>query len=168
MEKALNIAEETLRSDPNNVDMMMAVAEHHFRKENAREKVLILTSKVVEVLQSKPTPPTLSDEDWAKKKAQILSSANYMGGVSASILMNFAKADAMLRAALPSLKDNDASEATALYHLGLANYRLAVKGESARAVDALKFMRRCATLKSAWQEQAIKNVESIRSEYSLQ
>ena len=74
----------------------------------------------------------------------------------------------MLRAALPSLKDNDAGEATALYHVALANYRLAEKGEPGRASDALKFMRRCAAIKGPFQEQAIKNVTAIKSEYALQ
>jgi len=167
-ERALSIAEKTLRSDPENVDLLMALAEHHFRKDDAREKVVTFTTKVIAILQTRQRPETLSESDWENKKSRILGSAYYMGGVSSGLLMTYARADSMLRAALPSLEGNEAGQATALYHLGLANYRLAEKGEASRAADALKFMRRCATIKSAFQEQAIKNVEAIKNEYSLQ
>ena len=99
---------------------------------------------------------------------QVLAAANYMGGVASSQRKQFERADAMLRAALPQLKENEEIEATALYHLGFANYKLAERGAENRAQDALKYMRLCGELKSAYQVQAIKNVDAIRAEYNLQ
>jgi len=110
----------------------------------------------------------VSEEEWAKKKSQMLGMANYMGGLSSSLNNNFKAADTLLRAALPYIHENETQQATLLYHLGMANYRLAESGgDRSRPVDALKYMRRCAAIKSPFQEQALRNVESIKAEYSL-
>ena len=104
-----------------------------------------------------------------KKKVQALGVAYYITGMSASMSNNFRQADHMLRLALPAFKDNAGQLAALLYHLGMANYRLAESGSDRnRPVDALKFMRRCAAMKSPYQQQAQKNVDGIRSEYNLQ
>jgi len=168
--KSLEIAEKGLKSDPTNVDMLMFMAEVNFRKNDphSRQLVLAYTTKTLEAIDKAQRPASITDEEWAKKKSQILGLANYMGGMSNSLNNNFKAADTLLRAALPLIKDNDAQEAALLYHLGMANYRLAERGtERSRPVDALKFMRRCAAIKSPYQEQALRNVESIKSEYSL-
>jgi tetratricopeptide (TPR) repeat protein len=166
IEKGLELAERTLAVEPDNVDLLMAVAEYHFGREEAREKVVIYSSHVIEVLAKKPRPASLGEEDWAKKKAHILGSAYYMSGVSSSILGQYGRADAMLRTALPLIAGDGTQEATAFYHLGVANYHLA-DSSPGRARDALAYWRRCATMKSNFQAQAIKNADSIRNEYNL-
>jgi tetratricopeptide (TPR) repeat protein len=165
---ALEVAEAALRVDPANTDMLLAAAELHFRKEDARDKVVAYCRQLVDLLEKKAKPENLSAEEWEKKKARVLGMANYMGGVSSSLLNQLGRADTMLRASLPSLKDNPNMEATALYLLGLANYRLAESGSRTRAMDALRFTERCAAIKSPYQAQAIKNIASIKSEYNLQ
>jgi len=167
-DRAMEIADRALRNDPNNVDMLIGVAQHHFRREDSRDKVLQYTTQLVRVLETKPRPEHVKEEEWAVRKAQMLGMANYMGGVSASLLNQHGKADTMLRAALPYLKDNQTMLAPALYLLGLANYRLAESGVRGRAVDALRFTRQCAAIRSSYQEQALKNIEAIKSEYNLQ
>jgi hypothetical protein len=52
------------------------------------------------------------------------------------------------------------------YFLGLSNYKLADR-EPGRAQEAVKFWRRCATIKSNFQLQAMKNVDATRSEFNL-
>lgn len=167
-DRAMDTAERALRTDPNNIDMLMAVAQHHFRKEDARDKVVLYTTQLVKVLETKPRPENIREEDWGARKAQIFGMANYMGGVSSSLLSQHLKADTMLRAALPYLGDNQQMMATALYLLGLANYRLAESGARGRAADALRFTRQCASIRSSYQEQALKNIEAIKAEYNLQ
>jgi tetratricopeptide (TPR) repeat protein len=169
-DRAIDIADRALHNDPNNVDMLLAVAQHHFRREDARDrdKVVQYTTQLVRVLETKPRPEYVKEEDWAARKAQVLGMANYMGGVSSSLLNQHGKADTMLRAALPYIKDNQPMLAAALYLLGLANYRLAESGVRGRAVDALRFTRQCAAIRSSYQEQALKNIEAIKSEYNLQ
>jgi tetratricopeptide (TPR) repeat protein len=170
-QKSIELAEKGLQSDPRNVDMLMFLAEVHFRKNDPKARVHVLqyTAKTLEALEKSDRPAAISEEEWTKKKQQMLGMANYMGGMSSSMNNNFKAADSMLRAALPYIKDNDAQAAALLYHLGMANYRLAEAGaDRSRPVDALKFMRRCAAIKSPFQEQALRNVEAIKNEYSLQ
>jgi tetratricopeptide (TPR) repeat protein len=166
--KAVEMAERILQLNPDHVDALMFLAEYHFHKEGLREreKVVSLTAKAIETLEKKPRPESESEADWDKKKAQFLVTAYYMGGVSSSFMGSYVKADSMLRAAVPRLKD-PAMEAAALYHLGMANYRLADKGGPARSMDALKYMRLCATIRSPFQDLAIKNIETIKVEYNL-
>jgi len=168
--KAVEMAEKGLKTDPENVDMLMAVSNHYFHKDSVRDRDLVVsyTTRAVAVID-KARPAAMSDDEWIRKKFKTLGMAYYLGGMSSSLNSNFAKADTLLRAALPYLKDSAAEEAATLYHLGMANYRLAETGaDRNRPVDALKFMRRCAALKSPYQQQAQKNVDGIRSEYNLQ
>jgi|SRR5579872_3423262 len=170
-EKASELAEKGLKSEPQNVDMLMYLAEIQFRKNDPHARALVITyvTRTVDALEKTERPASVSDEEWSKKRSQMLGLANYMGGMSNSLNNNFKVADVMLRAALPYIKDNETQEAALLYHLGMANYRLAERGgERSRPVDALKYMRRCAAIKSPFQEQALRNVEAIKSEYSLQ
>jgi tetratricopeptide (TPR) repeat protein len=166
MGKALELADKTLAGNPDNVDMLMAVAEYHFGREAAREKIVTYSAHVIEVLPQKTRPPNLEDQEWEKKKEHFLGTAYYMGGVSSSLISQWGRADQMLRAALPLIAGDSAQEATALYQLGVANYHLA-DANPARAKDALAFWKRCATIKSNFQAQAVKNVESIRNEFNL-
>jgi tetratricopeptide (TPR) repeat protein len=167
-EKAIESAERLMQSNPDNVDAIMFIADAHFKKDGPkeREKVIALTGKVIEILEKKPRPDAESEPDWNAKKAQTLATAYYMGGVSCNLNGLYARADLMLRAALPSIKD-PATEAAVLYHLGMANYRLADKGGPKRSMDALAFMRRCAMIRSPFQDQAARNIETIKSEYNL-
>ena len=168
--KTVEAAEKGLQSDPDNVDMLMALSDHHFHKDAARDREMVIayTGRVIAAID-KARPSGMSDEEWTRKRFKTLGMAYYMGGMSSSLNGSFGKADSLLRAALPYLKDNAAEEAAALYHLGMANYRLAETGSDRnRPVDALKFMRRCAAMKSPYQQQAQKNVDGIRSEYNLQ
>jgi tetratricopeptide (TPR) repeat protein len=168
--KSIDYAERGLKIEPDNVDMLMFLAEVHSRKDIPAERqlVIVYTARLIEAIDRAQPPASMSAEDWEHKKVRMLGTANYMGGVSNSLSHNFARADTMLRAALPFVKDNEAQLAATLYHLAMSNYRLAeASNDRTRPVDALKFMRRCATIRSPFQEQAVRNVESIRSEYNL-
>jgi len=167
-EKALESAEKLVQSNPDNVDAIMFIADTHFKKDSPkeREKVIALTGKVIDILEKKPRPESENEADWNVKKAQVLGTAYYMGGVSSNLNGLYPRADIMLRTALPSIKD-PATEAAVLYHLGIANYKLADKGGPKRSMDALAFMRRCAAIRSSFQDQAIRNIETIKAEYNL-
>jgi tetratricopeptide (TPR) repeat protein len=166
MDKALALANQTLANDPDNLDMLMAVSEYHFGHEESREKVVANMVHVVEILAKKPRPDSLGEEDWAKKKAHVLGSAYYMGGVFSSITGQYGRADQMLRAALPLIAGDATQEATAFYQLGVANYHLA-DSNPARAREALAYWRRCASIRSNFQAQAMKNAESVKNEFNL-
>jgi tetratricopeptide (TPR) repeat protein len=166
MDKGLTLADKTLAADPDNIDMLMAVAEYHFGREEAREKVIIYSAHIIEVLATKPRPAHLTEADWDNKKSHLLGAAYYMGGISSSLISQWGRADQMLRGALPLIAGDATQEAAAFYHLGVANYHLA-DSSPARARDALAYWRRCASLKSNFQSQAMKNADSIRNEFNL-
>jgi tetratricopeptide (TPR) repeat protein len=169
-EKSIELAEKGLKTERDNVDMLMFLAEIHFRKDTPHDRQLVLsfTTQVIETIDRTQRPQSVSEGDWERKKAQMLGFANYMGGMSNSLNHTYAKADVMLRASLNYVKDNEAQNAAALYHLAMANYRLAEAGnDRSRPVDALRFMRRCAALKGPFHDQAVKNIEAIKAEYNL-
>jgi tetratricopeptide (TPR) repeat protein len=165
MDKALALAEQTLANDPDNTDVLMAVIEYYFAHED-HAKVVSNSVHVIEVLEKKSRPASMTDEDWEKKKTQMLGSAHYMGGVSSSLSGQYARGDQMLRAAMPFVAGDATQEAAVFYFLGLSNYKLADR-DPGRAQEAVKFWRRCATIKSNFQVQAMKNVDATRSEFNL-
>lgn len=169
-EKSIEMAEKGLKTDPGNMDMLLALMEFHSRKDTPKEHqvVIELSTRLIEAAEKTDRPQSINEEAWAKKKAETLGMAYYMGGVASSLNGNFRQADHMLRLALPHIKDNDEQLAALLYHLGMANYRLAESGtDRTRPVDALKYLRRCATIRSPFQEQALRNANGIRAEYNL-
>lgn len=169
-EKAVEMAERGLKTEPGDIDMLLALAEFHFHKDGPKERQAALgfATQLISVTEKKQRPASVDEEEWTRKKAQSLGMAYYISGMAASLNGGFRQADQMLRLALPYIKDNDSQLAALLYHLGMANYRLAEAGsDRSRPVDALRFMRRCAAMRSPYQEQAMKNVEGIRSEYNL-
>jgi tetratricopeptide (TPR) repeat protein len=165
MDKGLALANQTLANEPDNIDILMAVSEYYFARED-HPKVVSHTVRVLEALEKKTRPASMSEEEWQKKKTQMLGSANYMGGVSSSLSGQYGRGDQMLRAALPFVAGDATQEAVVFYFLGLSNYKLADR-EAGRAQEAIKFWRRCATIKSNFQVQAMKNVDATRSEYNL-
>jgi tetratricopeptide (TPR) repeat protein len=165
MDKGLALAEQTLANDPDNADVLMALAEYYFARED-HPKVVAEALRAIEVLEKKPRPVSMSEEDWQKKKNQMLGSARYLGGIASSLSGQHGRADQMLRAAMPFVAGDATQEATVFYFLGLSNYKLADK-EPIRAQEAVKFWRRCALIKSNFQVQATKNIEATRSEFNL-
>jgi hypothetical protein len=168
--KALEFAEKGLQSEPSNVDILMFLAEINFHKNDARSRQLVTqyTARALASLDKTERPPQADEAQWNEARAKLQGEANYMAGVSNSLNNNFKAADNMLRAALPYIKNNADQQAALLYHLGMANYRLAeASNDRRRPVDALRYMRLCAAIKSPFQEQARRNVEAIKAEYNL-
>jgi len=166
MDKALALAESTLATNPDNVDLLMAVSEYYFGRMEARDKIYAHATHLVQVLSNKPKPDTLGEEEWQKKKSHMLGQAYYMAGIVSSVNGQYGRADQMLRAALPLISGDAVQEASALYELGMSNYKLADSAPG-RARDALAFWRRCASIKSSFQAQAVRNADAVRSEFNL-
>lgn len=167
-EKLVTLAVKMLSGDPHNEDMLMVVADYHMQRGDAPDMVLEFSSRVLEILRTKNRPDGISPDDWERKKENYLGAAHYMVGVVSSMKGLYTVADKNLRAALPTVKASNSQVLGAtLYHLGYANYQLAEKGERPRIFDAIRFNEQCATIPSSFREQAVKNVESIKSEYNL-
>jgi tetratricopeptide (TPR) repeat protein len=169
-DQAVEMAEKGLKIDPDNMDMLLAVTRFHSRKDTPRERELVVeySQRLIGAVEKTSRPAAMGEQEWAQKKAETLGVASYLGGMASALNKNYRQADHMLREALPYLKDNDSELAALLYYLGMANYRLAESGsDRSRPVDAVRFLRRCAAIHSPYQEQASRNLEGIRAEYSL-
>lgn len=157
-DKAAQVAESIVAKDPENQDMLLAAADFYMNAKN-NEKALRYSTRLTEVLSAKPAPAGVSEADWTKKKNLALGYGYWMQGVMHSTQNKFAPADAALRKALPLLEANRQLLPGALFHLGLANYKME------KIPDALKFFNQCAATPSPFQAQAKKNILAIRREY---
>ena len=162
---AIRDAQQTLAKDPNNADALAVVAEHANRL-NDYPHVIQYTSKLIEVL-SGPKPADISDADWKLRRERYMLSALWLNGIANSLRGNYGQADRALRAALPYIRGNPQLLSAGLYHLGYANYQLAEKGEPNRVFEALRFNQECAQIRGNYQEQAVKNIASIKSEFNI-
>jgi tetratricopeptide (TPR) repeat protein len=167
-DRALEVAERVLQTDPNNDNMLLYAASKYYEKKNPA-KVREYAAKLVETLPGKAAPQGMAAEEWARNRDLRLGIAQWMLGVLASNEQKWADADKHLRAAVPLVKDNKDLTAESLFHLALANYKLGdPKQDKARILDALRFNQQCAAIASPFQAQAKKNVAAIRSQYKIQ
>ena len=159
-------AQQTITTDPGNVDALAALAEHA-NKAGDFGHVLQYTAKLIEVL-SGPKPQDLSDSEWKIRRERYLVSALWLNGVNNSLRGNYVQADRSLRAVLPYIRSNTQLLSAGLYHLGYVNYQLAEKGEPNRVFEGLKYFQECTQVKGNYQEQAHKNIAAIKSEFNIQ
>ncbi len=147
--------------------MLLAVAN---ADQSAKQwtEAAALSKKAVEVAAAKPKPEGVTDADWAKWKTQVTTQAHSTAGFAYVGATKWSLADQELRAALPGVRSDSAKLAETLFYLGLANYRLAVAGQTERARDALHFSEECAAIPGRFQTPARTNVKAIRSQYHVQ
>lgn len=161
LDRAVEIAEEVLAQDKTNEDMLLVAADYYLHKKKDPKKVLEYSAQLVELMESKEKPEGASDADWAARKHQVMGIALWMQGTTYSTLNRFQDADNTLRKALPLIKGNDQLLAGALFHLGLANFKLE------KILDAIKFNEQCIAIKSPYQAHAKRNLQLIHSQYRV-
>jgi tetratricopeptide (TPR) repeat protein len=164
-EKALEIAERTVATDPTNEDLLLFAATTHF-DQKSHDKSLEYAIKVVEVMKEKPAPEGVSPEQWEQRKKQVIGSGLWLQGMIYAGQRKYVDTDRVLREALPYLEGNNAMLGPALFNLGLANYQLGQKN-SKLIIDALRFNQECAKIPGPYQAQARKNVAAIQSQYRI-
>jgi tetratricopeptide (TPR) repeat protein len=158
-------AQEIIATEPDNVDALATLAEHA-NEVNDFGHILQYTNKLIELL-SGAKPADLPEADWKLRRERYLIPALWLNGITNSLRNNYAQADRALRAVLPYIRSNPQLLSTGLYHLGYVNYQLAEKGEPNRVFESLRFNQECAQIKSNYQEQAIKNIAAIKSEFNI-
>lgn len=166
IEEAVAAAEQQFAKGEFHEDTLLMVATHFMNKRRDGDKVIQYSQKIIELLETKPKPADLTEAEWARKKENMLGTANWMAGILSSTQEKFAQADKHLRAALPFLTNTDML-AGAYYHLGYVNYRLAEAGERIRIHDALRFTKECMKINSAVQYQASENLKAMKAEYGI-
>jgi len=166
--RALALAEEDIKADGNNEDMLLYAASKAYERQE-KAKAAIYAKRLLDALPAKPAPAGMSESDWARSKAMKLGLAHWMLGVIASIEHRWPDADAHLRAALPNIGHQKGIAAEALYHLGVANHRIGdARNDKNRIVESIRFNEQCAMLGGSFQAQAKQNVVSLRSQYHIQ
>jgi tetratricopeptide (TPR) repeat protein len=147
-------------------DMLLVMADHYIQQKKSPEKVVLYSQKVIDIMSGGQKPEGITDADWAKKKEVTTGLAYWMAGTTLTGQNKFSEADKMLRSALPLVKDNQQLYGTALFHLGLANYRLAQASKNkAQIADAISFSKQAAAVKGPLQAQAAKNVRVMQQEF---
>ena len=167
-EQSVSLAEKHVKAGTGDEDMLTLLTVHYHQCKDI-QKTLFYAAKTIELLANKERPESLKPEDWEKKRALALGNAHYLTGVIYSEQERFAEADRALRAALPYIKYDEYVRASALFHLGWANYKLGNQAQSPSLIkEALHFNSLCASIKSPFRRQALKNLEAIKLEYDLQ
>jgi tetratricopeptide (TPR) repeat protein len=155
---ALAAAEKTLETDQTKEDLLVFVANQYVEKKRDPDKVIAYSAKIVELMNTKPKPEGVSDDDWAKKKKTMSGLAHYMSGTTLFDQKKLAPADKEFRAALPLVEGNDQLKAATLFYAGLTNYQMK------NIPDALKFNQQCAAIKSPFQAKAAENARVMRQQ----
>ncbi len=167
MEKAVALAEKIPEKDQSDVMLLVGADYHLNRKEY--DKAIAYCDRIVTLMNSKPKPASVSDADWEKAKGNALGRAQWMAGVAYMSQGKLVQADHSLRAALPYIQGEPNLLGEALFHLGVANYRLgdSAGGDQARIMDAFKFTKECAAIRGRYQATAQKNLQAMQNKYRI-
>ncbi|MCU1338537.1 MAG: hypothetical protein JWO19_4118 [Bryobacterales bacterium] len=158
--KALAAAEKVVAHNDTREDAMLMVAEAYFKSGKDPNRVLSLSKKAIDRLNTAEKPDGVSAGDWARFKTAELTQANFMIGSVSFQTEKWDAADQAFRAALPTLTD-PRFRAEALSSLGWANYKL--KNVS----DSIKFYMECTSIPGPLQQTAAKTLNSITAEYRI-
>jgi tetratricopeptide (TPR) repeat protein len=160
IDKTVAAAEKIIAHNDSYESALLFIAEVNFRRKKDPKRAMTLAAKFIERTATATTPEGMTDDQWAHTKAQNLALAHIIIGNIHFQSSNWGPADKALRAALPLVGDEQL-RASILNELGYSNYQLQ------NALEAIKFYRLCAAIRSPFQEQAGKSILSIKSEYNL-
>ncbi len=167
-DQAVALAESAVAAKKANEDMLLVLADYHFTQKKDSAKTLEYSQMLIDYLEGRQPPEGVSAADWQKKKDVSLGMAYWMMGVTHSSQQKYRDADRELRKAITHIKDNPQLLAGALFHLGVANFQMgSASGNEQQILDAFKFTKQCADIKSPFQAQARKNLAAIQSQYRI-
>jgi tetratricopeptide (TPR) repeat protein len=165
--KVCPAAEKLSTANAKDVDAGIAAANCGLQEKHY-DRAVLHANQVIETLGPRPKPEGMSDADWASRKATLISRANWIAGIAYAAESKLGPADKALRASLPGVKNEPQMAAAALFHLGLANYQLGKAiGDKAKMREGLQFFQQCADIPGTFQDQASKNVRTIKTELGV-
>ena len=132
------------------------------------DRAVAHATHVIEALGSRSKPEGMSDADWTSRKVAMIGHANWIAGMAYASESKLGPADKALRAALPALRSEPQMTAPALFQLGLANYQIGKAiGDKSKMKEGLQYFQQCAEINSTYQDQASKNVRTIKTELGV-
>ena len=159
---ALSAATKLLQIDDSHVDVLLFVADYHFRRKQDVRKVLEYCDRIVAVVNTKKKPGALTDAEWNYQRTLYSGTAHYMAGTVYMNQNQHEAADRALRLALPNVRGNPALLPAVLTSLGWSNYQLGKYSE------AVGFYKQCLSFGGIYKEQAEKNLAAIKAEHDVQ
>ena len=153
--KMLEVANGLLAKDPNNLGMLLLLADYYGENNQQLDKAEAYAKKAASLADSAPKPEGVADEQWKQQttlqKGIALSS---LGQVNLQKKDN-ASAVTNLQAAAPLLKSNDVSYARNQYRLGFAFLNLKKLPEAKQAfTDA-------ASVNSPYKQPALDKLKAL-------
>jgi tetratricopeptide (TPR) repeat protein len=158
------VAEEALKNFPNNEDCLLVLADRALSR-NQTDQALNYSERLIAAMGKHPRPEGMPPADWERKRAVTLGRAHWIAGVMHSQKTSYYEADKDLRIALPLVKDSESMRATALFHLGVANYQMGAQiRDRPRILEAAHFSEECSKIKGPLAMQAWRNAQIMRAE----
>jgi tetratricopeptide (TPR) repeat protein len=153
--KMLEVANGLLAKDPNNLGMLLLLADHYGEKGEQLDKAEAYAKKANSLLETAPKPEGMTDEQWAQQKSlQKGLALSSLGQVNIEKKDN-AKAVENLKAAGPLLKSDDGSYARNQYRLGFALLNLK------RTAEAKEAFTQAASVNSPYKGPALDKLKGI-------
>jgi hypothetical protein len=157
--KGCSSAAKLSSEDAKNAEAWLFQADCNWRAQ-AAAAVITDANKALEALNSR------AKVDGGNEASKI-GLANFFIGTGNALQQRWGPADKALRAALPSVKGGNYG-GYALFYLGLSNYSLGKAiGDRSKEREALTFFEQSAGVKSAVQDQASRNVATIKAELGV-
>jgi tetratricopeptide (TPR) repeat protein len=118
--KMLSVANDLLAKDPDNLGMLLLLADYYSEKGEQLDKAEAYAKKSVALLETAKKPDAVTDEQWKQQSAlQRGLALSALGQVNIE-KKNNAQAVETLKAAAPLLKSDEGSYARNQYRLGFA------------------------------------------------
>lgn len=157
------VAERALRHFPDNEDALLVLADRTMTR-NEPDRALTYAERLLKVMATHAKPEWMQAAVWERKQKYSVMRARWIAGVMHSQKGQYYEADKDLRIALPMVRGNDAMLASALFHLGVANYQLAaVVGDRPRILEAARFSEEAAKIKGPLSQQAWRNSVAMKA-----
>jgi tetratricopeptide (TPR) repeat protein len=153
--KMLEVANGLIAKDPNNLGMLLLLADYYGEKGEQLDKAEAYAKKAASLADSAPKPEGVADDQWKQQTTlqkgialSALGQVNLQKKDNASAAQNF-------QAAAPLLKANDASYARNQYRLGYAFLNLKKLPEAKQAfTDA-------ASVNSPYKQPALDKLKTL-------
>ena len=153
--KMLEVANGLLAKDPNNLGMLLLLADYYGEKGEQLDKAEAYAKKANSLLDTAPKPEGMTDEQWAQQKGlQKGLALSSLGQVNIEKKDN-AQAVQNLKEAGPLLKSDDGSYARNQYRLGFALLNLK------RNAEAKEAFTQAAAVNSPYKGLAMEKLKAI-------